>query len=87
MLSGHPHIERLRVQEFFKDGRLLQKLIVETNLNLSSNRTPAENSKIKALEDFLKVLAGHDFADFREIEIRPFKETAFEDDYGQKIHA
>jgi len=87
MLSGHPHIDRVRVHEQVINGQFTQKLIVETNIDLSEKRSKKDASNLSKLEEFLKVLAGNDFADFREIEIRPSSSNEYGDDYGRNLVA
>lgn len=77
MLTEHPHIQRTRVMETLTERGIIQKLIVETDINLSAMRTASDNQKLTNLKAFLNNLALNDFADFREIEIRQF-ETADE---------
>ena len=87
MLSGHPHIKRLRFQENLINGQMRQTLVVETDINLSDNRTPKDEAQLSHLQDFLKILAVNDFADFNHIEIRPHVAADREDDYGNNMVA
>lgn len=75
MLTEHPHIRRTRILEMMTESGIIQRLIVETDINLSEKRTPSDNQKLTMLKAFLNNLALNDFADFREIEIRQFSEA------------
>lgn len=70
MLSGHPHIEKLRISESLLQGRLLRRLVVDTNLSMPPSGRIEENKDLYALHNYLETLAINDFADFDEIEIR-----------------
>jgi len=70
MLSGHPHITNLRVSESFLQGRMLRRLVVDTDLVMPSSGRLEENEKLLDLHNYLDQIAQHDFADFDEVEIR-----------------
>jgi len=78
MLSGHPYIERAYLPEFYSDnGKLLQKLIVETRLkDPRRNKGKGDMAAWQSLENYLANLATNDFADFSSVEIKEFADTA-----------
>ncbi len=75
MLTEHPHIQRTRIMETMTERGITQKLIVETDIDLSVMRTVSDTQKLTNLKAFLNNLALNDFADFREIEIRQFENS------------
>lgn len=75
MLSGHPHIKNLRVSESFLQGRMLRRLVVDTDLSMPRSGRIEENEKLLALHNYLEQIAMHDFADFDEVEIRAKEEA------------
>lgn len=87
MLSGHPHIKRLRFQENLVNGSMKQTLVVETDINLSDQQSPLEAKQLNSLKEYLHILARNDFADFNHIEIRPHISDEYEDDYGNNMVA
>lgn len=73
MLSEHPHIKGLRVSESFLQGRMLRRLVVDTDLAMPDSGRIEDNEKLLALHNYLEEIALHDFADFDEVEIRASK--------------
>lgn len=74
MLREHPHIQRARIMETLTERGIMQRLVVETNINLTEKRTETDKQKLSKLKAFLNNIATNDFGDFREIEIRPYEE-------------
>jgi hypothetical protein len=74
MLSHHPHITHLRVSESFFQGRMLRRLVVDTDLSMPDSGRLEDNDKLLALHNYLEEIALHDFADFDEVEIRARKD-------------
>ncbi len=70
MLIGHPHIKTTRVSEYVMNGRVRQKLIVETDLAMPGSGRIEENAALHDLHNYLESLALYDFADFEEVEIK-----------------
>ena len=77
MLSGHPYITNLRVSESFLQGRVMRRLVVDTDLSMPRSGRIEENDKLLALHNYLEEIAAHDFADFDEVEIRAKEDTSF----------
>lgn len=78
MLSGHPNIKSLRVSESILPGRILRRLVVETDLTMPLSGRIEENQKLYDLHNYLEGIAVNDFADFDEVEIRtPKAKPAF----------
>lgn len=77
MLSGHPHITNLRVSESFLQGRVMRRLVVDTDLSMPRSGRIEENDKLLALHNYLEEIALHDFADFDEVEIRAKEDSSF----------
>jgi len=71
MLSDHPLIHRMYIRENVADGKVMQKLIVETQPRSKEVDEGLYNNQIRDLETYLLNLAQNDFADFREVEVRP----------------
>ncbi|MEM6781229.1 MAG: hypothetical protein AAF569_05150 [Pseudomonadota bacterium] len=72
MLREHPYIQRARITESITERGVTQRLIVETDINLSQERNSADDKKLARLKSYLTNLAMNDFGDFSEIEIRPY---------------
>lgn len=82
MLTEHPYIERIRIEENLAGATVVQRLIIETNLTVPESGDFSGNPDLQALKEFLTLLAKHDFADFQDIEIREYKPRPANDRYA-----
>lgn len=75
MLSGHPHIQNLKIRESYFHGKAMRRLVVDTDLVMPASGRIEENEELLRLHNYLELIAAYDFGDFDEVEIRTKKVT------------